>query len=431
MQVQAGAWRESDDVLRDQFRDIRSRSLEYCRPLTPEDHGLQAAAETSPPKWHLAHTTWFFETFILRPFADEYRPFNAAFEYLFNSYYNGVGEQFPRPERGLLSRPTLEEVHAWRRQVDEAVQALLACTDHPEASTIRERVVLGLHHEQQHQELFFTDLKYSFSRNPLYPVYTPVAEEQTSPARAAPLRWHEYAGGIAALGSNGDREFIFDNEAPRHRVFLEPFALASRPVTNGEFLAFVDDGGYRRPELWLADGWAHRNAHGWQAPLYWVRDQGHWYEYRLHGLLPLDLNAPVCHLSGYEADAFARWYGARLPTEAEWEHVAATQPVDGHFVDRSHYQPLPATGSGEPEQLFGTVWEWTASAYAPYPGYRPAPGALGEYNGKFMCNQWVLRGGSCVSDRRHIRSTYRNFFYPPDRWQFSGLRLARDQGTTP
>ncbi len=413
------------EALESLFRSVRQAWKEYCQPLKLEDYGLQAAAETSPPKWHLGHTSWFFETFVLVPFARDYQCFNPAFEHLFNSYYNGVGEPFPRPERGLLSRPTLEEVLAWRHQVDDAVQRLLAETNHAHARSIRERVLLGLHHEQQHQELFFTDLKYSLYRNPLFPEYTPAPDDTPVSDRAPPLQWHDFTGGISMLGNDGEDSFVFDNERPRHRVFLEPFSLASRPVTNGEFLAFIEDGGYRRPELWLADGWSTVEQQGWQAPLYWLCRDDDWYQFTLHGLRPLDRHAPACHLSAYEADAYARWAGARLPTEAEWEHVAAQQPVRGQFVDRGHHQPLPATEPGL-TQLFGTVWEWTSSAYAPYPGFRPAGGTLGEYNGKFMCNQLVLRGGSCVSDRRHIRASYRNFFYPPDRWQFSGVRLARD-----
>jgi ergothioneine biosynthesis protein EgtB len=405
--------------LLERYASVRADSLSFCAPLEQEDYGLQAMAETSPPKWHLAHTTWFFETFVLREYVDGYRPFNAAFEVLFNSYYNGIGAQYPRPQRGLLSRPVLEEVLDYRRHVDTSVEALLS-TGHPEGDTIRRLVELGTHHEQQHQELFFTDIKYSLSRNPLFPAYS--EGEAAADQQSRPLGWREHPGGKVTVGHEGGG-FSFDNEQPRHEVLLQPFALADRLVTNAEYLAFIEDGGYRRPELWLSDGWATLTEQGWQAPLYWLQDNGDWQEYTLYGALPLDPACPVSHVSGYEADAYARWADGRLPTEFEWEAVAAGSPLEGQFVDSGSLHPDAALEGDD--QLHGCLWEWTASAYGPYPGYKPATGAVGEYNGKFMANQLVLRGGSCVTSRSQMRPSYRNFFYPPDRWQFTGIRLAR------
>ena len=415
-----------------QFEMIRRQSEEYCEPLQIEDFGLQAAPETSPPKWHLAHTTWFFETFVLKPFQKGFEPWHPQFEHLFNSYYNGVGEQFPRPQRGLLSRPSVDEVLDYRHAVDKQILTLLGDQKHPDRASILMRIELGLHHEQQHQELFFTDIKYSLSVNPLNPAYSPAAnahQDNThqsnayqNNARPEPLRWHRYEGGLLCTGHQSD-SFCYDNETPAHRSFVEPFVFANRLTTNSEYLAFVEDAGYQRPELWLADGWTHVQQHGWRTPLYWRKQQGGWFEYTLRGLQPLNPAYPVCHVSAYEADAFARWRGARLPTEFEWEAVAQSLPVDGQFIEAGEYHPKPAVGTTL-QQLFGTLWEWTSSAYAPYPNFEPVAGALGEYNGKFMCNQLVLRGGSCVSSRSHLRASYRNFFYPQDRWQFSGIRLA-------
>ncbi len=410
------------------YRDVRARSLDYCAPLALEDYGLQAMPETSPPKWHLAHTTWFFETFLLQPFLPGYAPFNTAFRSLFNSYYNSVGQPFSRARRGLLSRPTLDEVHAWRVTVDRAMARLLT-TPHPQHTEIRRRLLIGAHHEMQHQELFFTDIQYSLSCNPLRPAYLPLHHTWLAETAAPPLAWQALPGGVYQIGAEAAQasafDFAFDNELPRHRTFLEPFEIAARPISNGEWLAFMADGGYHNPELWLADGWAACQAQQWRAPLYWEHSpHTGWQSFTLHGMQPIDPTRPVCHISGYEADAFARWAGARLPTEQEWEIAASQLPPNSEhaqFIDSGHYHPQPVRAS----QWFGSVWEWTASSYAPYPGYRPPAGALGEYNGKFMCNQLVLRGGSCVSDRRQLRPSYRNFFYPADRWQYSGLRLAR------
>lgn len=407
-----------------EFKRVRGNSIELCRPLALEDFGLQAVAETSPPKWHLAHTSWFFETFILGPFATDYRAWHPAFEHLFNSYYNGIGTPFSRAQRGLLSRPTVDEVYRYRSDVDDAILTLLDAD--PTDSEVYRRIELGLHHEQQHQELLLTDLKFSFSINPLKPVYHPMPERNMSRA-GIDQDWFEFEGGLAMVGSS-DENFCFDNETPAHRQFLEPFALARRPVTNAEYMAFIEDDGYRRPELWLADGWGRVQQQQWNSPLYWHLQGDMWWNYTLGGELPVEKNAPICHLSYFEADAYARWAGARLPTEAEWEFAATNQPVTGNMLAAGIYHPCPAgQGNTGLQQLFGDVWEWTASSYSPYPGFQPTIGAIGEYNGKFMSGQMVLRGGSCASDAHHVRATYRNFFYPGDRWQFSGLRLARSQ----
>jgi ergothioneine biosynthesis protein EgtB len=396
------------------YQRIRAFSEQLCAPLLTEDMGLQACADVSPPRWHLAHTTWFFETFLLKPHLPDYRVFQPQFEYLFNSYYNGIGEQFSRPQRHLLSRPTGEEVYAWRRQVDQAMARLIEAQP-----ALADRITLGLNHEQQHQELLLTDLKYSLSFNPLAPA---IGQPLTAADKVAPLGFTPFNGGLVEIGAN-ENGFAFDNETPRHRVWLEPFALANRPVTNGEFRAFIDDGGYQRPELWLSDGWAWVQAQHIQRPLYWHEDLDR--HFTLAGLQPLHHGQILAHVNYYEADAYARWAGKRLPTEQEWEHAAAAQPPEGNFVDNGIYQPGAARETGL-MHLFGDVWEWTASAYLPYPGFQAAAGAVGEYNGKFMCNQMVLRGGSCASSQDHLRASYRNFFYPHHRWQFSGIRLAGD-----
>jgi ergothioneine biosynthesis protein EgtB len=403
------------DPLTARYAAVRAASVAICDGLSADDCQVQSMPEASPLKWHLAHTTWFFETFVLAGNA-AYRPFHADFAVLFNSYYHGVGPVHPRPERGLISRPTLVEVHDYRAHVDAAVAGLLERGVEP---ALRDRVEVGLHHERQHQELMLTDLLHAFSRNELRPAYR--AGALPTGATPASAGWLERPAGIAEIGHRGPG-FHFDNEAPRHRAWLEAHALATRCVTNGEYRDFVRDGGYAKPALWLSDGWDLVQAQRWQRPLYWDEDLAH--HFTLRGLQPLDAHAPACHLSYYEADAYARWAGARLPTEAEWEAAAADAPVTGNFVESGALLPRAQAGS-EPD-FFGNVWQWTASAYTAYPAYRPAAGALGEYNGKFMCNQWVLRGGSCASAADHVRVTYRNFFPPPARWQFSGLRLARD-----
>jgi ergothioneine biosynthesis protein EgtB len=402
------------------YRATRQLTERLCAPLEPEDYQLQSMPECSPPKWHLAHTTWFFETFVLAPHASHHRPFHPLYSYLFNSYYNTVGERWPRPARGLLSRPTVAEVYAYRRAVDEQTLALIESGDERTASAITPLVELGLNHEEQHQELLLTDLKHAFGLNPLCPAYAPLPHIPS--AAPAPLEWEYHPAGVRWVGHAGSG-FAFDNEGPRHRVFVAAFEIASRSVTNGDFQQFMEAGGYDCPELWLSDGWAARQRLGWSAPLYWHRD-GHdseWRVFTLRGERPLDPAEPVCHVSYYEADAYARWAGCRLPTEQEWETAAGAREVRGNFLDSELLRPTNSGGS-----FYGAVWVWTASPYSAYPGYQPAPGALGEYNGKFMCNQMVLRGGSCVTAVGHVRATYRNFFPPDARWQFSGLRLAKD-----
>ncbi|HEX9431707.1 MAG TPA: ergothioneine biosynthesis protein EgtB [Burkholderiales bacterium] len=408
----------------ERFRLIRQATLALAAPLSAEDCAIQSMPDASPVKWHLGHTTWFFETFVLGPHAPRYRELDPAYRVLFNSYYNAVGDKHPRPERGMLSRPGLAEVHAYRQHVDDAMVALLGsdgCT--PDCAALIE---LGLHHEQQHQELILTDVKHLLSRNPTQPAYQ--KQWPLTPIRAREPRWIGFAGGLCEIG-HGDAGFCFDNETPRHRVWLEPFQIASHPVTHGDFIRFIDDGGYRRPELWLAAGWEAVATLGWQAPQYWRWRDSEWRTFTLHGDAAVDPNTPICHVSFYEAEAFARWANARLPTEAEWELAAADAPRAGNFVESGALHPLalreapPGNGLA---QAFGDVWEWTRSDYGPYPGFKPAAGAVGEYNGKFMSGQYVLRGGSCATPEDHIRPTYRNFFPPQARWQFSGLRLARD-----
>ncbi len=407
------------EALGARFEAVRAATEALCAPLSAEDMVVQSMPDASPAKWHLAHSTWFFETFLLASREPCFAPFHPTYGFLFNSYYDAVGPRHARPKRGLLTRPPVDEVRAYRRQVDGRVLALLARGLDRGAAAVLE---LGLHHEQQHQELLLTDLKHALAENPLQPAYAP-------PLRAAcltapPLGWVEHAGGLHEIGHHGPG-FAFDNEGPRHRVWLEPFAIATRAVTCGEYLAFIEDGGYRRPELWLADGFAAVVARGWEAPLYWERTGGAWTVFTLHGPRPLDPEEPVTHVSLYEADAYARWAGARLPTEQEWEIAAHGAGTEGTFAGGGRFHPAVAGGGGL-AQFLGDVWEWTRSAYGPYPGFQPAAGALGEYNGKFMCNQFVLRGGSCATPAGHVRPSYRNFFYPEARWQFSGIRLARE-----
>ncbi len=405
------------------YQGVRNATEALASPLSPEDCTPQSMTDASPIKWHLAHTSWFFETFLLERELPDYEPFDSDFRVLFNSYYHGIGEQHPRPERGLLTRPSLDDVFAYRSWVDRRMDSLME--EKGADARLGELVRLGLEHEQQHQELMLTDVKHLFAHNPMHPRYSdcPPPEREHKP-----LSWHHHPGGASWLGDAGE-DFAFDNERPRHCVFLNPFEIASRLVTNSEFLAFMGDDGYERPELWLSDGWAVVRERGWRAPLYWERDGADWQVRTLGGLRPLCENEPVCHVSYYEADAFARWAAARLPAEAEWEAVAGDRAVQGNFVESDFLHPAavaPEALGEAPAQLFGDVWEWTASPYVAYPGFRPLQGAAAEYNGKFMANQVVLRGGSCATPREHVRASYRNFFYPDARWQFSGLRLARD-----
>jgi len=410
------------------YQRVRSFSETLCQPLETEDFVVQSMADVSPTRWHLAHTTWFFETFVLARWERDYQPANPAFEYLFNSYYNTVGEPFPRPRRGLLTRPTVREVFDYRRAVDERIAALLdwfdpSCDEAHELSGV---ITLGMHHEQQHQELMLTDIKHVLSCNPLYPAYRSAEQREASASdNPVDLDWIPFDAGLIETGYDGGG-FCYDNERPRHRTYVEPFRLANRLVTNREFQAFIDDGGYRRPELWLSLGWTTVQNEQWTAPLYWVQREGAWHQFTLAGLQPLCAEEPVCHVSYFEADAFARWSGALLPTEAQWEHAAERLPVEGHFAGAGHRHPQPAGNgpAGNMQQMYGDLWQWTSSPYSPYPGYQPPAGALGEYNGKFMCNQYVLRGGSCATPRDHIRPSYRNFFPPEARWQFSGIRLC-------
>jgi len=440
----------------DQYREVRSATAALCEPLAPEDCVIQSMPDASPTKWHLAHTSWFFEEFVLRAHARDYRSYDDAFSYLFNSYYEAVGPRHERPHRGLLSRPTVQQTFAYRAYVDEQMLELL--NGGGETSDLARIVTLGLHHEQQHQELLLTDIKHALSCNPLLPAYTQDSAFAGGKA-PLPLSFIEIDGGLVEAGRNADQNadrgfdgFAFDNESPRHRTYLQPFKLANRLVTNGEFREFMADGGYRHAEFWLSDGWATVQREQWTRPIYWQDSLER--EFTLLGLRKLDPNAPVCHLSYYEADAYARWREARLPTEFEWEHAASgarerARIAAGNFVDNRNWHPVAADAAGALSdrkdmaarkdmvnrtdtarehlvQMFGDVWEWTQSAYSPYPGFVTAAGAIGEYNGKFMVSQLVLRGGSCVTPRSHIRPTYRNFFYPTARWQFSGVRLAKD-----
>ncbi len=410
-------------ALADRYRQVRAASLAIIARLSAEDCQAQSMPDASPAKWHLAHSTWFWETFVLAAHVPGHTPFDPEFRMLFNSYYNGVGEQFSRPQRGLLTRPSLERVIDWRADVDIQMLRLL---QQPMAPDLAELVALGLAHEEQHQELMLTDLKHLLAMNPLLPAYA--GRWPLATITPQPRSWVHFGGGLVEIGA-GKSGFAFDNERPRHRVWLEPFALATHPVTNGDWMAFIADGGYQRPELWLSAGWEACRSEGWAAPLYWREVDGAWRCFTLHGDSAVDRHAPVTHVSFYEAEAFARWAGARLPTEAEWEMAAAGLTVAGNFADSGALHPIAATRPAlpaQPAQMFGDVWEWTRSDYAPYPGYAPAEGAVGEYNGKFMVGQQVLRGGSCATPPGHVRRSYRNFFPPATRWQFSGVRLARD-----
>ncbi len=419
------------------FRETRRISEAICQPLAAEDCVVQSMPDVSPARWHLAHTTWFFETFILRAALADYESFDPAYEVLFNSYYNSVGEQFPRDRRGLLSRPTVAEVLEYRRAVDERLLAWLAAVDEPDLARFRDVLVLGLNHEQQHQELMLTDIKHVLSCNPLFPTYF----EADSPLSAAPeaLRWYAFDEGLYEIGHAEPDAFAYDNELPRHKSFVADFELSDRLITCGEYLRFIEDGGYAQPRWWLAAGWSTVREQDWRAPLYWQLRDDRWCHFTLGGLRPVDWNEPVCHVSFYEADAYARWADARLATEVEWEIAAESVDVTGQFFDASlgadgrlsqhqtiHPRGLDAAGDETTlRQMFGSLWQWTGSQYLGYPGYQAAADAIGEYNGKFMSNQFVLRGGSVATSANHMRRSYRNFFPPEARWQFSGIRLAR------
>jgi ergothioneine biosynthesis protein EgtB len=420
----------------ERYKSLRSRTELLCLPLEVEDYCIQAMHDVSPPKWHLAHTTWFFEMFVLVPFSTKYKMFNPGFAHLFNSYYETAGTFFPRPQRGMLSRPTVAEVYRYRSHVDEALLELLSNLADRNVVDVIERVRLGIEHEIQHQELLLMDTKYNFSINPLYPAYSK-APVSPAPTSSLPMGWREFAGGIIEIGHDGNG-FSYDNERPRHQTLLQDFRMGTRLVTNEEYLAFISDGGYERVDLWLSDGWRTINTQNWKTPLYWRKEGGElaapvdcssddrdWQQFTLSGIQPLNPAEPVAHLSYYEADAYARWAGKRLPTEAEWEHAASHFPIVGNFLESDLLHPQPSPSSGL-TQLYGDLWEWTQSSYSPYPGFHPLPGTLGEYNGKFMSDQMVLRGGCCVTAQDHMRASYRNFFRAADRWPFSGLRLAED-----
>ena len=418
--------------LAQRFQQVRAQTERLVQPLSAEDCQLQSMPDASPAKWHLAHITWFFETFVLERFETRFKPFDSTFRVLFNSYYNGVGDKYPRPRRGLISRPSLQEVLAYRRQVNERVLEVIARAGQAHRVELAQLIDLGLHHEQQHQELLLTDIQHALSFNPQHPAY--VRRWPLTATAPQALRWHRYEGGLVKHGFDADLDgaFAFDNETPRHPSYVAPFELASRLVTNGDMMEFMADGGYQRSELWLSMGWDWVQAGQHCMPLYWQGDADNYRAFTLQGLLEIDPNTPACHLNYFEADALARWSGARLPTEFEWELAARLLPASraqsGNFVETAAFHPLPQQQAhiDAPAQMLGDVWEWTQSNYNPYPGYQPWEGLVGEYNGKFMCNQLVLRGGSCATPRSHIRASYRNFFPPDAQWQFSGLRLARN-----
>ncbi len=414
----------SYEVLKERLFHTRQLSLKLAEPLSDEDQVVQAMDDASPTKWHLAHTTWFFEAFLLRRFLVGYQEFDTDFEYCFNSYYEAVGPRHPRPKRGLLTRPSGDQVRAYRAHIDEGLEKLFEAHNGTLPDGTADLIELGINHEQQHQELLLTDILSLFAVSPLKPAYKDSGLDNAE-TEFGELSWQLFDGGIQKVGHDG-RGFSYDNEGPRHDQLIHPFRLANRLVTNGEWLAFMEDGGYQTVALWLSDGWAKIQAEKWNAPLYWEEHNGQWHQMTLRGLRPINPSAPVTHISYYEADAFARWAGKRLPSEFEWEHAATGLTGKGNTLSKGALTPLPAeTGQGI-AQMFGDVWEWTQSDYAPYPGFKAVPGAVGEYNGKFMCNQFVLKGASCVTPDGHSRVTYRNFFYPFQRWQFTGLRLAED-----
>ncbi len=413
------------EILIQNYKKIRSFTESLCKTLITEDYVIQSMPDVSPTKWHLAHTSWFFETFILKKNSPAYKSPKPIYGYLFNSYYVQVGERFNRPQRGLLSRPTVKEIYEYRKLVDEQMLNFLEKANEKELSELGFVIEVGLHHEQQHQELLLTDIKHVFSINPMHPILR--EEKETSGSEPEKIKWIEFEEGIFEIGNNSEK-FCYDNETPVHKEYLNSFKLASRLITNKEYIEFIEDAGYERPELWLSDGIAAVESEKWQAPMYWENNDNEWYNFKLTGYKKVNPNEPVCHISYYEADAFARWAGCRLVTEAEWETAAGGLQVEGNFVEDENFHPVPLKNNrpGNLHQMYGDVWEWTRSAYSPYPGYKTLPGALGEYNGKFMSGQMVLRGGSCATSKSHIRKTYRNFFPPNARWQFLGIRLAKD-----
>ena len=415
----------SVSALEHKYFRVRKQTEQLCSSLQTEDYVIQTMEDVSPTKWHLAHTSWFFETFILQEVFNDYSSPDERYAYLFNSYYVQVGERFSRPDRGLLSRPTVAEVYEYRAHVDKAMKRFFDSVDESLIHKLSLVIETGINHEQQHQELLLTDIKHVLSVNPIVPVFKEIEKKPAPPARD--LQWISFPEGLYHIGHAGNG-FAYDNEGPMHREFLEEFHLGHRLVTNGEYMEFMNDGGYEKIELWLSDGSAVMEERGWKAPLYWTNIEDQWHSFTLNGLLPIDPNEPVTHVSHYEADAFARWYGARLAGEAEWEVASARVPIAGNFQDTGIYHPVAfESDTGALTQMFGDVWEWTQSPYTPYPGYAPPPGAIGEYNGKFMANQMVLRGGSCATPEDHIRRTYRNFFHSPARWQFTGIRLAKNK----
>ncbi|HKR53328.1 MAG TPA: ergothioneine biosynthesis protein EgtB [Chthoniobacterales bacterium] len=405
------------------YRDVRDFSKLLTRDLESEDCVVQSMPDVSPTKWHLAHTTWFFETFVLKKFVAGYVPAIPEYAFLFNSYYNAAGTMHRRDLRGLISRPTVAESFRYRESIDRQIEELVGTASDDLLDEIEPIITLGIHHEQQHQELLVTDIKHVFAQNPLHPVFRKRAEEKT---QAPPqINFIDFDETVTSIGNRGSG-FCYDNEEPQHRALVPRFSLGSRLVTCGEYQRFIEAGGYQRAEFWLSLGWMTVNEQRWEAPLYWEKRDGIWWHFTLSGFRSIDENEPVTHVSYFEADAFANFSGARLPTEFEWERVAQIETIEGNFVESERFHPAPATDANGLTQMYGDVWEWTRSAYSPYPGYRAVPGALGEYNGKFMCNQYVLRGGSCATSQSHIRATYRNFFQPEKRWQFTGIRLARD-----
>ena len=412
-------------TLTERFVNVRVFTEDLCRSFIAEDYVIQSMQDASPTKWHLAHTTWFFETFILSQYMKNYEFYNYNYKYLFNSYYIQAGERFTRSKRGMLSRPGIDEVYKYRHEINEKMVNLIETMDPLKSEEISFLVELGLNHEQQHQELILTDIKHLFSLNPLRPIYS--EKKKIAGSDISPIKWIAFPEGIYETGNRG-REFVFDNETPRHKTFITDFCLADRLTTNKEYIDFIEDGSYRRPELWLSDGWNSVENEKWNSPMYWEKVGDEWYSFTLNGFTKIFPDEPVCHISLFEADAFARWAGARLPTEDEWEAAAYDKVIKGNFAESGYYHPIPLLENVSGlKQLFGDVWEWTRSSYSPYPGYKTLPGALGEYNGKFMSGQNVLRGGSCATPVSHIRPTYRNFFPPNARWQFMGFRLAKDE----